>query len=111
MDALAGYLEDVAEPDSPLVIAGDFNDWRNEADALLARRLGLSEIFGGETGTPGVPVRSFPARRPVLRLDRIYVRGFSVRQAKVHAGKPWSKISDHAALSAQLVWREDCGPE
>ncbi|MDR1936261.1 MAG: endonuclease/exonuclease/phosphatase family protein [Candidatus Accumulibacter sp.] len=102
MDALASYLEDVAEQDS-LIIAGDFNDWRNEADARLARRLGLVEIFGGPTGTPGVPVRSFPAKRPVLRLDRIYVRGFSVKQAKVHSGKPWSNISDHAALSAQLI--------
>ncbi|MDR2613912.1 MAG: endonuclease/exonuclease/phosphatase family protein [Candidatus Accumulibacter sp.] len=103
MDALASYLEDVAAPDLPLIIAGDFNDWRNEADALLARRLHLVEIFGGGTETPGVPVRSFPAKRPVLRLDRIYARGFSVKQAKVHAGRPWSKISDHAALSALLV--------
>jgi endonuclease/exonuclease/phosphatase family metal-dependent hydrolase len=106
MDALATYLEDVAEFDSPLIIAGDFNDWRNEADVLLAERLGLSEIFGGTTGTSDVPVRSFPAKRPVLRLDRIYVRGFAVKQAKVHSGKPWSKISDHAALSAQLVLKE-----
>jgi endonuclease/exonuclease/phosphatase family metal-dependent hydrolase len=103
MDALASYLEDVAEYGAPLIIAGDFNDWRNEADVLLAERLGLSEIFGGTTGTRGVPVRSFPAKRPVLRLDRIYVRGFSVKQAKVHSGKPWSKISDHAALSTWLV--------
>jgi endonuclease/exonuclease/phosphatase family metal-dependent hydrolase len=106
MDALASYLEEVAGPGSPLVIAGDFNDWRNEADALLARRLGLSEIFGGTTGT-SAPVRSYPAKRPVLRLDRIYVRGFSVRQARVHAGRPWSKISDHAALSAQLILNEE----
>ncbi|MDR2112158.1 MAG: EEP domain-containing protein, partial [Candidatus Accumulibacter sp.] len=43
---------------------------------------------------------------PVLRLDRIYVRGFSVKQARVHSGKPWSNISDHAALSAQLLLNE-----
>lgn len=102
LDALAGYLEDIADPDSPLIIAGDFNDWRNEADELLARRLGLIEAFGGVYGSPGFPGRSFPAKRPVLRLDRIYVRGFSVTQAKMHYGAPWSKISDHAALSAQL---------
>lgn len=102
MDALVKYLESVAEQDSPLIIAGDFNDWRNEANAWLARRLGLVEVFEGAAGTPSAPGRSFPAKRPVLRLDRIYVRGFSVRQAKVHSGNPWSKISDHAALSAQL---------
>lgn len=102
LDALACYLEDIAEPDSPLIIAGDFNDWRNEADELLAHRLGLIEVFGGVFGSPGSPGRSFPAKRPVLRLDRIYVRGFSVRDAQMHFGAPWSKISDHAALSACL---------
>jgi endonuclease/exonuclease/phosphatase family metal-dependent hydrolase len=100
MDALAAYLEDTVAPDAPLIIAGDFNDWRNEADARLAQRLRLVEIFGG------APVRSFPAKRPVLRLDRIYTRGFTVKQARVHYGPPWSKISDHAALSALLVSSE-----
>lgn len=102
MDALASYLEDIADPDSPLVIAGDFNDWRNEAAELLAARLGLTEVFGGTAESAGFPGRSFPAKRPVLRLDRIYVRGFSVDHAEVHCGSPWSKISDHAALSARL---------
>ena len=100
LDALAAYLERVAT-DSPLIIAGDFNDWRNEADTLLAGRLGLVEAFGGSCGV-GSPGRSFPSNLPVLRLDRIYVRGFAVRTAKMHFGTPWSGISDHAALSAQL---------
>jgi len=102
MDALAAYLEDVAGPGAPLIIAGDFNDWRNEADTRLARRLGLCEIFAGEGGECGSPGRSFPAKHPVLRLDRIYARGFAVKQAQVHSGVPWSRISDHAALSALL---------
>ena len=107
LDALSRYLEDIAEPDSPLIIAGDFNDWRNEADELLGQRLGLHEAFGGACGSPGSPGRSYPATRPVLRLDRIYVRGFSVMSAEMHCGDPWSKISDHAALSAHL--RHDTG--
>ncbi len=102
MDALAGYLEDIADPDSPLIIAGDFNDWRNEADELLAHRLGLCEAFGGACGSLGTPGRSYPAKLPVLKLDRIYARGFSIKHAEVHFGDPWSKISDHAALSAEL---------
>ncbi|WP_301102439.1 endonuclease/exonuclease/phosphatase family protein [Propionivibrio sp.] len=102
LDALALHLEDIAQPDSPLIIAGDFNDWRDEANELLARRLGLSEVFGGVCSSPASPGRSFPAKRPVLRLDRIYVRGFSVVQAEIHCAAPWSEISDHAALSAHL---------
>ncbi|MDQ5944949.1 MAG: hypothetical protein QG619_367 [Pseudomonadota bacterium] len=100
MTALADYLDGIAPNGTPLIIAGDFNDWRNRADDVLAQRLGLTEVFGGVAGRP---VKSFPAGLPMFRLDRIYVRGFAVERAVVHFGAPWSKISDHAALSAQLV--------
>jgi endonuclease/exonuclease/phosphatase family metal-dependent hydrolase len=100
MDALADYLEKSADPQAPLIIAGDFNDWRNRAGEHLARRLGLHEVFGGASGNPA---RSFPAAMPMFRLDRIYVRGFDVQRSEVHFGQPWSSISDHAALSAHLT--------
>ena len=106
LDALSLYLESITDPDSPLLIAGDFNDWRNEADTLLARRLGLIEAIGCNGDNGGTPGRSFPAKLPVLRLDRIYLRGFSVDCSEVHFGLPWSKISDHAALSATLNWND-----
>jgi endonuclease/exonuclease/phosphatase family metal-dependent hydrolase len=100
MDALADYLARADEPAAPLIIAGDFNDWRNRAGEQLARRLGLREVFSGPGGTP---VRSFPAAMPMFRLDRIYVRGFAVQRTEVHFGAPWSTLSDHAALSAHLT--------
>jgi len=103
LDALAEYLETMVGP-APLIIGGDFNDWRNEADQLLAQRLGLSEVLGGTGGGFESPGRSFPARHPLLRLDRIYVRGFRVQHAEILSGPPWSRISDHAALSAQLLY-------
>jgi endonuclease/exonuclease/phosphatase family metal-dependent hydrolase len=110
LDALAGCIEGIADPGSPLIIAGDFNDWRNDADELLAHRLGMTEVFGGAFGSLDSPGRSFPSKRPLLRLDRIYVRGFTVELAEMHSGAPWSKISDHAALSAQLKWTGDEPP-
>lgn len=89
-----------AVPDgAPLIIAGDFNDWNNRARHALAHELGLHEVF--ETGG-GALARSFPVGFPMLCLDRIYVRGLTVNSAAVHAQYPWNKISDHAALSAQL---------
>lgn len=100
MDSLADRVESLVPPESPLIIAGDFNDWRNKADDLLAERLHLTEVFGGAAGQP---VRSFPSSLPLLRLDRIYVRGFHVHRAEVHFGEPWSQLSDHAALSARLT--------
>lgn len=102
MDALARGIEALAHNAGHLVIAGDFNDWRNQARDELAERLGLVEVFSGQQRRPP---RSFPAVLPLFRLDRIYVRGFSVAQASVLSGRHWSRITDHAALSAKLMTR------
>lgn len=99
LDALANRIERLAPPGSPLIIAGDFNDWRNQAHDELAERLGMIEVFSGQRRRPP---RSFPAFLPMFRLDRIYVRGFSVQTTEVHSGRAWSRITDHAALSARL---------
>ena len=98
LDALASRIEELVPADAPLLIAGDFNDWRNHADDLLAQRLGLAEVFSGA----GRPSRSYPAALPVFRLDRIYQRGLQVVATQLHAGPPWSTISDHAVLSAEF---------
>jgi endonuclease/exonuclease/phosphatase family metal-dependent hydrolase len=101
LDALATRIEARVPSTAPLLIAGDFNDWRNHAHDLLAERLGLSEVFsvGGQR-----PSLSFPAALPLFRLDRIYQRGLTIESSAVHAGPPWSHISDHAALSACFRW-------
>lgn len=95
-DAIAARVP----PHAPLIIAGDFNDWRNEACAIMAHQMHLKEVFGM---THGQPARSFPCALPMFRLDRIYVRGLRVSATEVHSGRPWSKISDHAALSATVL--------
>lgn len=97
--ALQQRIERLVPRDAPLIIAGDFNDWAHHAKYGLARALGLNEVF---EHTYGRPARSFPAALPVLRLDRIYVRGFDVEQARVHHGHPWARISDHAVLTASI---------
>lgn len=84
---------------APLIIAGDFNDWTHHAQQGLARGLELREAFESAQGRAA---RSFPALLPLLKLDRIYVRGFNVLAARVHHGRPWARISDHAALTATV---------
>jgi endonuclease/exonuclease/phosphatase family metal-dependent hydrolase len=100
-------IAQLVPPDAPLVIAGDFNDWRRHASNGLVKSLNVAEVF--ET-TSGRPARSFPAILPVLHLDRIYVRGFSIELAHAHHGHSWSRVSDHIALSARLVRNHDVGP-
>ncbi|MBP9219182.1 MAG: endonuclease/exonuclease/phosphatase family protein [Sterolibacterium sp.] len=104
MDELAAYLDATLPARAPLIIAGDFNDWNNRAGQRLVERLGVHEAFSGMVGQPA---RSFPSNLPMLRLDRIYIRGFQVTSVNVHHGLPWARISDHAVLSAHLQVDED----
>lgn len=86
--------------DAPLVVAGDFNDWTLHAHDRLRDEAQLSEIFVHRRGKAA---RTFPARWPFLRLDRIYVRNVEVRADVVLSLRPWSHLSDHAGLLAELA--------
>ncbi|MNJ57659.1 hypothetical protein D3C77_532580 [compost metagenome] len=90
-------LLDALPDDAPVIIAGDFNDWRLKADSVLGER--LLEAFGK---IRGALARSFPARLPLLRLDRIYLRNAYPTDAQVLSNWPWSHLSDHAPLAAQV---------
>jgi endonuclease/exonuclease/phosphatase family metal-dependent hydrolase len=99
LDAIVARLESLVSRDSPTIVAGDFNDWRQRASQVLEQGLGMKDVSMVASGTHG---RTFPSVLPLLRLDRIYVRGFDVVSAMVHRGPPWSLLSDHLALSAEL---------
>ncbi|PHX45270.1 hypothetical protein AO354_40315, partial [Pseudomonas syringae pv. syringae] len=83
----------------PVIVAGDFNDWRQRADASL-QGSGLHEVFVERFGAPA---KSFPARWPLLCLDRIYVRNATSHRPKVLSSRPWSHLSDHAPLAVELT--------
>lgn len=124
----AGFLADFVEREvpsgAPLIIAGDFNDWQRQVDALLRRRLKVKEVaaeatverrprgvldhllpwMGARDAKPGV-ARTFPSFAPWLTLDRIYVRGFKVLSMQVPRGLTWARRSDHAPLIAELELR------
>ena len=99
LEAISGRLEELAMRDAPMIVAGDFNDWRHRATAILERRLGMTEVSVAHLGRAQP---TYPSVLPLLRLDRIYVRGFKVAASRVHRGKPWSMLSDHLAVSAEL---------
>ena len=99
MHALIDYVLSEIPAGAPLIIAGDFNDWRDELSRTLAKEIGVHDVFDL---LEGKPARSYPSRVPLFRLDRIYVRGFSAQYCDVHIGGKWRRLSDHAALSAQL---------
>lgn len=99
LDLLIELARREVPSDAPLVVAGDFNDWRRRAHRILEKKAGLREIFVQAYGTSA---KTFPARMPVLALDRIYVRNASSHLPVVLPRKPWAHLSDHAPLVAEI---------
>lgn len=97
---LCALVTDEVPADAALVVAGDFNDWRERADAALDQGCGLKSAFAQRGGS--CP-RTFPARWPLLRLDRIYVRGVEVQSACALSSRPWPHLSDHLPLLAEVL--------
>ena len=97
--AIYDYVNEHIHPDSPLILAGDFNDWRQRANHPLKVNAGLEEIF---TRAHGRPARTFPVRFPLLRLDRIYVKNAHASSPTALALLNWRHLSDHAPLSAEI---------
>lgn len=85
---------------APLMIGGDFNDWSGRAGASFAKALGLDEVFKHHTGAMA---RSFPAWMPVLKLDRIYVRGLQILHAERPPAFGKALASDHVILLTHLA--------
>jgi endonuclease/exonuclease/phosphatase family metal-dependent hydrolase len=93
-DALVDWIVREVPQRSPLLIAGDFNDWRDRLSRRFVETLRVSEVMGG--------ARTYPALVPWLRMDRIYQRGFGLHGADVLRGPSWARLSDHAPLVADL---------
>jgi endonuclease/exonuclease/phosphatase family metal-dependent hydrolase len=95
---LCRLVETHVPADAGLVVAGDFNDWRLRGHAAM-HASGLLEVFEARHGRVA---RTFPARWPVLPVDRIYLRNLRAARADVLSARPWSHLSDHAALYAEI---------
>ena len=99
LDLLCQMVRTEVPDNAPLIVAGDFNDWRRRAHEVLQREVGLREVF---VTAYGESAKTFPSIFPLLSLDRIYVRNCSVHLPVVLPRKPWSHLSDHAPLAAEI---------
>ena len=95
MNWIAHWIDKEAA-DGPLVLAGDFNDWRNDSVPLFAE-LGMNEVATllGESG------RTFPAFSPALALDKMFVRGMMPVEW-IQPAQETAWLSDHLPYMARL---------
>jgi len=99
LHVLGKRIEQSIPRDEPLILAGDFNDWRESASKILAEEAGLKEAF---LSVHGAHARTFPSFLPALKLDRLYYRGLNCRAARTLNEPPWSDLSDHLGLEIEL---------
>lgn len=99
---LSEYIEEEIEADEALVIGGDFNDWSGDITKLFASRNGLKEVF---KETYGRHAKTYPAIKPFLSLDRLYVRGMSFDKPEVLTKAGWRGSSDHLPLAVHLEFK------
>ena len=84
-------------PESPVIVAGDFNDWNEGLDQILTPA-GLTRARTAQLAR----VPTFPSRVPVLALDRVYTRGLHCQNIMVPRGTAWARMSDHLPLVAEF---------
>lgn len=94
---LLEMLKQKVPKDSPLIIAGDFNDWTGTLHRELVAMYPLKEAYYDIYNNLA---KTFPARLPLFSMDRIYYRNLQLLDAEVLSGAPWHRLSDHRALSA-----------
>lgn len=95
---LLDYIAREIPAGSPVLVAGDFNDWGTRLTHLLARA-GLHEF--GDARTP-----TYPSRLPLAQLDHVYARGLRPLSALVPRGRIWRQMSDHLPLLAEFAWMD-----
>ncbi|MEJ2687455.1 MAG: endonuclease/exonuclease/phosphatase family protein [Gammaproteobacteria bacterium] len=80
--------------DMATLVLGDFNEWRPRARTLRS-------IANALTESPSL--RTYPARRPLFALDRIWVSAHLQQHAvAVHSSSCARSASDHLPLKASL---------
>jgi endonuclease/exonuclease/phosphatase family metal-dependent hydrolase len=99
LERLCSRIQSHVPAEEPLVIGGDFNDWRLRASDILNAKLATREAY---ELIHGEHARTFPVWLPALRLDRIYCRGLEIVWADCLTGRTWRRLSDHAPLVADL---------
>ena len=89
--------------DTPIIIAGDFNDWNQKCANVFEIDLGMQEVH---KSIHGRFAKTFPALYPLFCLDRIYVKNLKIKTAIILEPKKTHNIlahlSDHLPLYCEI---------
>ncbi|WDD97603.1 endonuclease/exonuclease/phosphatase family protein [Thalassomonas actiniarum] len=103
LQRICRYVREQVPEGAGLILAGDMNDWLQNASRLLTGQLGLQEAFKVAKGRYA---RTFPAILPVLPLDRIYFRNCDLLHCERVSLVNEPQLSDHLPLLANFGYQE-----
>ncbi len=95
--AMCTYINKFVPKNEALIVAGDFNDWRKKISPIVWSEENLIEAY---LSLHRRHARTFPSRKPLLELDRIYFRDVKCTSAQVVRDRNWAILSDHLPLMA-----------
>lgn len=98
-DHIKQAMEKFSTQNEKVILAGDFNDWNQKASHHLMKQLNLKEAH---KTLHGDYAKTYPAKLPLLKLDRIYLRNIDLAKIEVLHQSPWNEISDHLPLLAKV---------
>ncbi len=97
-EKIRSFVESKAEAEhAPFIIAGDFNDWNQKSFLTFEKILGMHEVHKHINGSFA---RTFPAKVPILCLDRIYVKNMRVLDS--HVVFYDQHLSDHLPIFCEV---------
>lgn len=94
---LTHLIQTQISPHAPLIIAGDFNDWQQNAARFLEVELKVQDAYFSMHKKYAT---TFPAQLPFLKLDRIYFKNLHCTSVTILNDPLWKKLSDHLPLMA-----------
>ena len=93
------FINEKIPKEAPIILAGDFNEWRTKNKGQCPISLGLKDAA---METKGEIARTYPSLFPIFPLDRICLRGLTANNSKIYFKGVWSKLSDHAAFFIEV---------
>lgn len=94
LEQLKHFVQREIPTQSPVLIAGDFND--------VGARLKEALAPAGLQAWTGAAQPTFPSRLPLAQLDHVFARGLKPVSVSVPRGRDWWRMSDHLPLIAEF---------
>lgn len=103
IEYLCKKIRELVPPNSPVILAGDFNDWQESLGKILKDSIQIEDVCDSLINQNHA---TFPSWLPKVRIDRIYQSHFTVNNVHYFGGSIWKLLSDHLPVMAELKWKE-----